>query len=84
MALCKTVTTVHGFTAENAYIRVEDTRIIGKDMIDAAARFYMSTDKPAFQEKRVSLPYDLGGPNPIKQVYEYLKTLPELADAVDC
>lgn len=27
---------------------------------------------------------DLDGPNPIKQAYEHLKTLPEFADAVDC
>lgn len=27
---------------------------------------------------------DLEGPNPIKQAYLHLKTLPEFADAIDC
>jgi hypothetical protein len=29
-------------------------------------------------------PLDLDGPNPNKQAYEHLKTLPEFSDAVDC
>lgn len=29
-------------------------------------------------------PLDLDGPNPIKQAYQFLKTLPEFSDAVDC
>ena len=28
--------------------------------------------------------YVLDGPNPIKQAYLHLKTLPEFADAIDC
>jgi hypothetical protein len=28
--------------------------------------------------------YDINGENPIKQVYIYLKSLPEFAGAVDC
>ncbi len=28
--------------------------------------------------------YNIDGENPFKQAYEYIKTLPEYADAIDC
>ena len=38
----------------------------------------------AFSEMLYQAPYVLDGPNPYKQAYEYLKTLPEFLGAVDC
>jgi len=35
-------------------------------------------------DRSVDFPIDLDGPNPIKQAYLHLKTLPEFADAIDC
>lgn len=84
MAISKKINTVHGFTAEDAYIRIEEIRIIGKDRIETVARFYLSADKPSFGEQPLSCVYDLDGPNPIKQAYLHLKTLPEFSNAVDC
>jgi len=36
------------------------------------------------QNKTYGCLVDLNGDNPIKQAYEYLKTLPEFANATDC
>lgn len=36
------------------------------------------------EQKRYTFIVDLNGKNFIKQAYEYLKTLPEFAGAVDC
>lgn len=73
----------NGLTVKNCYAKV--------------AFFSGSKHSLAFQvEHRTSANQDpyattshscellLEGPNPIKQAYEYLKTLPEFADAVDC
>jgi len=35
-------------------------------------------------EKTFEFPLDLEGPNPIKQAYNYLKTLNEFSSAIDC
>jgi hypothetical protein len=84
MAISKTITTIHGFIAKDAYVRIEEIKIIGKDRIETVARFYLSADKPSFGEQPLSCLYDLDGHNPIKQAYQFLKTLPEFSDAVDC
>jgi hypothetical protein len=84
MALSKTITTVHGFKAVDAYHRVEAVALPAKDQMTFHVRSYTSTDKPFFVEQVVSCVYDLDGANPIKQAYEYLKTLPEFEGATDC
>ena len=84
MALEKTMSTVHGFTASNAYHRVEAVSLVGKDKISFHVRSYTAQDKPFFVEEVLSTKYDLDGANPIKQAYEHLKTLPEFAGATDC
>jgi hypothetical protein len=84
MALSKTITTVHGFEAVDAYHRVEAVSLVGKDQISFHVRSYAATDKPFFQEQTLITPYDLNGANPIKQAYEYVKTLEEFTDAKDC
>jgi galactose mutarotase-like enzyme len=84
MALLKTVSTVHGFQAVNAYHRVEGVRLDSKTTMSFHVRSYTATEKPFFVESVLSCAYALDGDNPIKQAYKYLKTLPEFADALDC
>jgi hypothetical protein len=93
MALQKTVTTIHDFSAINAYHRVESLSLIGKDQIKFHLRSYVEKNKPLsdeqvnkpfFAEQVMLAAYAIEGQNPIKQAYEYLKTLPEFAGAVDC
>jgi hypothetical protein len=84
MALLKTVSTVHGLQAVNAYHRVEAVRLESKTAISFHIRSYTATDKPFFEESVLSCAYALDGENPIKQAYDHLKTLPEFAGATDC
>jgi hypothetical protein len=84
MALAKTVVTVHGLQALNAYHRVESVALQNKETITFRVRSYTETDKPFFIDNALSCAYDLDGANPIKQAYEHLKTLPEFEGAVDC
>jgi hypothetical protein len=86
MALKKTVTTVHGFEAVDAYHRVEQVHLAHKDKIQFSVRVYKS-DEPgfvAFADSQHSCAYGIEGANPIQQAYEYIKTLPEYANAQDC
>lgn len=84
MALAKTLETVHGFQAVNAYHRVEAVRLESKTAMSFHVRSYTATDKPFFVESVLSCPYAIDGDNPIKQAYKHLKTLPEFAGASDC
>jgi hypothetical protein len=84
MALQKTVTTIHGFSAVNAYHRVEAISLVGKDRINFHVCSYVSPENPSFAKQIMSAEYELDGQNPIKQAYEYLKTLPEFSGAMDC
>ena len=82
MALQKTIETPQGFTASNAYHRVEAIRLT-KHQVVFRVRSYVQTDKPAFDDQAYECVYDLAGENPIRQAYLYLKTLPEWAGAAD-
>jgi hypothetical protein len=84
MALAKTVSTVHGFQAVNAYHRVEAVTLQNKETIAFHVRSYLAIDKPFFEESVLSCAYAIDGENPIKQAYDHLKTLPEFAGATDC
>jgi len=84
MAFSKTSETVYGITINNAYHRVESVSLSGKDRINFHVRSYVSPDKAFFAEQVLSSAYLLDGANPIKQAYEYLKTLPEFEGAIDC
>jgi len=84
MALSKTIETVHGFQAVDAYHRVEAVSLLSKEQMSFHVRSYMDLDKPFFAEQIITAPYLLEGKNPIKQAYENLKTLPEFIDSQDC
>jgi hypothetical protein len=84
MALLKTVSTVHGFEAVDAYHRVEAVSIVGKESVNFYLRSYKEVDKPFFAEQLLSANYSLTGENPIKQAYLHVKSLSQFSDAVDC
>ena len=84
MALNKTTTTSQGFEAVNAYHRVVGLYLITNQMISFCVRSYKDVSFPAFADNGYSCAYAITGENPIKQAYEYLKTLPEFANATDC
>ena len=84
MAFTQTTTSAHGFDVPSAYHRVENIQLVGKDSIFFQLRIYKNPQKPSFSTTAFEAPYALEGSNPIKQAYQFLKTLPEFADAVDC
>jgi hypothetical protein len=84
MALKKTVLTVFGFEAKDAYHRVEGVRLAAKDKIQFQVRASIDATLPHFSDKMYECDYKINGSNPINQAYEYIKTIDEFADAVDC
>jgi hypothetical protein len=87
MAIKQTVSLTTNFNTEaifeNAYINVNNVKI---EKAYANAIFYIFKKKNGqlLNQKAYSFDYDLNGENPIKQAYQFLKTLPEFSDAVDC
>jgi hypothetical protein len=68
---------------EDAYVKV--SQFTGdKNTVLIVYCIYDAKDKNQLEERRVTFFLDLEGPNPIKQAYLHLKSLPEFADAVDC
>lgn len=83
MALQKQTKSVHGFDAPQAYHRVEGVSV-GKTEIKFRLRSYKdAASNTAFADEGFVCTYDIAGDNPIKQAYQYLKTLPEFAGAAD-
>ena len=90
MALSKDIILNNGLTVPNAYIRI-DTVSGYKGGLDISVNSYVSQE--AFNNGQGYLEQKIyhfipsvedTAPNFIKQGYEYLKTLEEYADAVDC
>jgi hypothetical protein len=84
MAIRKNIETLQGVKVQDAYCRVENVSLRGKDTIHFVLRSYADTSKSSFQEVGFLSAYDLNGDNPIKQAYKHLKTLPEFAGTTDC
>jgi hypothetical protein len=85
MALTQDHLTTWDFTIPSAYYKVTSVTIESKIAMTVFVRVFANKDCPsAVLETRYSGEYNLGGPNPIKQAYLHLKSLPEFADAVDC
>lgn len=85
MAISRTITTNWGITVQDSYCRVEGVLLSTKDSITFHLRFYAEDGHvPFFAEQLFTCPYAPEGCNPVRQAYEYLKTLPEFADAIDC
>jgi len=84
MAISKTVITAHGIQVNNAYHRVENVKLLGKDKIKFQLCASVDKNKLSFNADSYECAYDLEGANPIAQAYVHLKTLPEFAGATDC
>jgi hypothetical protein len=70
-------------TTEPLYIKVSS--ITGNKLnLTATVTFTSQATGTVVATKSYQFPLDLNGDNPIKQTYEYLKTLPEFSDATDC
>ena len=72
-----------GFSLSDAYLKVSTYRG-DKFMLSFNLDVKAAQESTSLTTKVYSCQYDLEGPNPIKQAYLHLKTLPEFADAVDC
>ena len=87
MALTKTLNLVDNFgeaiVFPDAYIRVEQTSAT-KFVCFVTYKVFQKKDGRELQQRFTDFQLDLDGPNPIKQAYLHLKTLPEFSDAVDC
>lgn len=81
MALSKTIS-FKGITVNDAYMKV--WQIQGdKNWITFGLAYCAEKNAPMFDSKTFEMSYNIDGENPIKQAYEYLKSLPEFADAGD-
>ncbi|MEY4418019.1 MAG: hypothetical protein RIQ88_457 [Actinomycetota bacterium] len=68
---------------DSVYIKV--STVTGtKNSITAVIEIKDNKDGIVLDSSNVRFSLDLDGPNPIKQAYEHLKTLPEFANATDC
>jgi hypothetical protein len=84
MALQKTMPTPQGFTATDAYHRVESVVLNSKTKISFRLRSYKgSSESVAFADHGYDCAYDMSGNNPIAQAYEYVKTISDFQDATD-
>lgn len=85
MALKKTVTTVHGFNATNAYHRVEDVKFQGNDVIQFHLKSYKDAKTATpFADVDFGCGYDFSGGNPFEQAYSFVKTQDAFVGAEDC
>lgn len=87
MALSKTVkiNTNIGIDVDvpDAYIKIAS--IIGnKSEMTAEVHICKSQGGELLQRRTHAYSYKIDGANPIKQGYDFLKTLPEFSDAKDC
>lgn len=82
MALQKTVK-YKDIEIKNAYIKVAGFSG-DKNRLQAVVTIQAAPEKQVIDTTQFTVPYVLDGENPIKQAYEYIKTLPEYENAVDC
>jgi hypothetical protein len=87
MALQATLVRTDNFgqqvTLANLYMKVASAFVTKQEIQAAVIALTAENSSSIFTENYV-FSLDIEGPNPIKQAYEHLKTLPEFADAVDC
>ena len=87
MALKKSTTLIdnfgHSIEFSNCYIRVFEVSG-GKEMISASMSWHSGAGQRSLLVQSFQFVPDMNGQNFIRQAYEYLKTLPEFANATDC
>lgn len=97
MALKKSITTDSLVHVADAYHRVEGITHPSKSSMKFHVRSYVMKDAPDLGSSSEKIPHDtffrelvvgcdfaIGGKNAWNQAYDYLKTLPEFAGAMDC
>ena len=67
----------------DSYVRATSVATSKNEAV-ATVDFFKAQNSQLLKQQTYIFPYDLEGPNPIKQAYLHLKTLPEFADAIDC
>jgi len=70
-------------TINNCYIKVSNV-LATKSACTSTVLFMSNQLGEVLEERPYFFEYNITGENPIKQAYEYLKTLPEFANATDC
>lgn len=74
-----------GIQVSAAHITVDSPSISSdKEFLRFIASYRGSEGDLIFDQRTFEGPYDLDGSNPFEQAYDYLKNLPEFADATDC
>lgn len=81
MALSKTIT-FKGVTINSAYHRVWGVSIT-KTELSFGLGLHASSNADMIDSTSHTCAYNIAGDNPIKQAYEYLKTLPDFIGAED-
>lgn len=87
MALRKTINTSFGFAAKDAYHKVTSISWGGKNVLSSftIASFIDDTASTApLAVRTFTFQPDPSGGSFVAQAYEYAKTQPDYADAVDC
>lgn len=84
MALKKTIKLNSGIEVKDSYIRVETVTIAEKQTASVVVNYYFDKTKSSVKQTSHLCAYAIDGVNPIKQAYDYLKTLPEFDGAQDC
>jgi hypothetical protein len=75
----------NGLETFDAYWRVEETRIVGKNKMMVCVRAYREPTANYHIDERCfdGVPHSTTTGNPWEQAYVHLKTLPEFAGAID-
>lgn len=74
-----------GITIPGAYVKINSFSILNSlSRAEVYVHYMADSDSLAFHSKMMICPYDINGENPIKQGYEFLKTLEEFSGAEYC
>lgn len=85
MALRQTTTLRSGLELQNAIHRVREVKLQGSNFITFKLKCFASVDDgKALQQNEYGCPYNINKTNPIAQAYDYVRTLPEFENAIDC
>ena len=82
MELQKTIN-FKGITVGDAYLKIQAFSG-SKELLKFELSTHSQAGEQALTVSNFEMPYSIEGANPIKQAYDYLKSLPEFAGAVDC
>lgn len=84
MALIIKKTMYNGIEVNDAYCKVASINNLDKKQMIVNVEYSADNTSTPFLIERKSVAFDISGTNPIEQSYNYLKTLDEFVDAIDC